>query len=429
MLILNGNLKGTEYNESQVNAKVLIEAFGIPPMNGKPKTFRLIQGAGAMRKDRSNPGEILVSPGQMKNPVFTINTHDGTLSVRYCTQRTIIPGGNGAVRYLPKKLSFIKGESQFYFGPERVEEYVWAYLHPDNKRSPFRKPNKPPMYEYFDPEEDAKRDMAFMAKKVELMQEITLMPENDVRMRGAGLTYLVDAKRISFPFAANKNISDAVVRAKLIECLNNHGQRFIDAWEASGNSVVGVVKLAENLNIIVQSSITGGFEWRFHSNFGGTRICTGTKEQDPIGVIVNEVTGQYDKYMTKLKHLIEVASDNSTPGEPSKKEPAKIVEKVVEVEKIVYRDAAPKGSLGKIELDELPNVEFVEYAEKKEVIGIERKDKQVFLLNRKTGALVRPLLKVQEVGGWREEFAAFLNEEEGKAVRIEMTAALVKIKE
>lgn len=427
-LIINGSVGGRFYNDEPIKASVLIDAFKVPPMNGKPRTFRLIEGTRVFRKDRSNPGEVLVTPGKMINPEFTVTTSEGTISLRYYTNRTPIPGGGGTYRYMPKKLSFIKGDTMFYFGPERVEEYVWAYLHPQNSKSPFKKPNKPPVYAYFDAEEAAITQMDFLGKKVDLMQIIATMKESELRMRAAGLTYLFNNRRISFNNAANPNISVAIIRNNLITALTQHEQRFIDAWGSADASVIGVARMAEALNIIEQKPISGGIEWRFHQNYGGARICTATKEQDALSVLVGEITGQYQHYVPKLKNLIDVVSDTPV-AEQKTTGPAKekIVEKIVEVEKIVYRDAAPVGALGKAEIDGLENLAFVEYAEKRDIIALERTQSKVFKLNKK-GDIERPLCKIEDKQRWKEEFAQYLNEEQGKTDRIDLTATLIKLK-
>jgi hypothetical protein len=427
-LIINGTVGGRFYNDEQIKASVLIDAFKVPAMNGKPRTFKLIEGTRVFRKDRSNPGEVLVTPGKMINPEFTVTTSEGTISLRYYTNRTPIPGGGGTYRYMPKKMTFIKGETMFYFGPERVEEYVWAYLHPQNAKSPFKKANKPPVYSYFDAEESAMAQMDFLGKKVDLMQIIATMKENELRMRAAGLTYIFNTRRISFSNAANPNISVAIIRNNLITALTQHEQKFIDAWGSADTSVVGIAKMAEALNIVEQKPISGGIEWRFHQNYGGARICTATKDQDSLSVLVGEITGQYQFYVPKLKNLIDVVGGD-TPEVEDKAAVAPVKEKVVEkvVEKIVYRDAQPTGPLGKNEIDALPNLEFVEYAEKREIIALERTQSKVFKLNKK-GDIERPLCKIEDKQRWKEEFAQYLNEEQGKTDRIDLTATLIKLK-
>lgn len=432
MLLVSGTIKGTHYDEKPVQASLLIDAFNIPPMNGAPKVFKLIEGTSAMRKDRSNPGEILVSPGQMLGPQYSVNTPEGTLSIRFYSSRQVIPGGAGTYRYTPKKVTFIRGESKFYFTPDRIDEYVWAYLHPNCYQSPFKKSNRPSVYSYHDPEEQARIETAFTAKKMELMQVIMLgLGEQELRTRAAGLTYMFNNRRISFSNAANPKISVSIVKNNLINALNAHEQRFIDAWNSSEGSVVGVVKMAESLGIIEQHPTSLGTEWRFHQNYGGARICTATKDQDSLSVLVGEVTGQYNHYMTKLKGLIDVASGGTAVIEevaPKVIEKEVIKEVVKEVEKIVYRDAAPTGPLSKTEIDELANLDFVEYCEKRDIIALDRAKNQVCKLNKK-GAIERPIVKVESLNKWREEFAAYLNEDEGKLDRTDLTVALIKLKE
>ena len=428
MLLVSGTIKGTHYEEKPVQASLLIDAFGIPPMNGNPKTFKLIMGTNAMRKDRSNPGELLVSPGQMMGPQYSVNTSEGTLTIRFYTSRQVITGGGGTYRYTPKKMTFIRGEERFFFMPDRIDEYVWAYLHPLCYQSPFKKSNKPSVYTYFDPEAEAATQTAFMAKKVGLMQVITLMPDSELRTRAAGLTYMFGTRRISFSNAANPKISVAIIKNNLINALNSHEQKFIDAWGSAESSVVGVVKMAESLEIIEQKQISGGMEWRFHQNYGGARICTATKDQDPLSVLVGEVTGQYQYYMGKLKNLIDVVGGVSVKDEA----PQVITKEVIkEVEKIVYRDAPaaePKGPLSKTEIDLLGNLDFVEYCEKRDLITIDRAKSQVCKLNKKVG-IERPITKVDNLNRWREEFAAYLNEDEGKQDRTDLTVSLIKLKE
>ncbi len=406
MLICNGTINGVTYEEKQVNAKILMDHFGVPPMNGIPKIFRLIPGMGLLREDRSNPGETLITPGRAFGTAFTVTTDEGSLNIRFSTSRTPIPGGGGTYRYSPKKMNFIKSSATFSFPPERVEEYVWAYLHPKNKRSPFA---KKPQYEYFDPAEDARKQMDEIRKIGELTQAIAIMPEAEMRLRAAGLTYIVGSRRVSFPGATKADQS--VVRAKLIEALNLHKKSFIEAWNNAENSVVGVVMMAQSLNIIEQIAVPGGVAWQYTKEYGGTRICVASTNQNPIDVIVSEVTAQYSVYFNRFKAFIDQAThSNQVAPEITPRQPD-----------------APE-TLTKDFLSAMDAEGFVNLCADREFIGFERTASAVYVL-RSNGTLNRPILTVTTPKNWKSELVTYFSTEAGAESRDALITSILKRKE
>ena len=406
MLICNGTINGVTYEEKQVNAKVLIEAFGVPQMNGIPKVFRLIPGMGLMREDRSNPGETLITPGRAFGTAFTVTTNEGSLNIRFSTSRTPIPGGGGTYRYSPKKMNFIKSSATFSFPPERVEEYVWAYLHPKNKKSPFA---KKPQYEYFDPAEDARKQMDDVRKIGELTQVIATMPEAEMRLRAAGLTYMWGNRRVSFPGATK--VDQSIVRAKLIESLNVHKKAFIEAWNNAENSVVGVVMMAQSLNIIEQVAVPGGVAWQYTKAYGGSRICVASTNQNPIDVIVSEITAQYAVYFNRLKAFIDQAS-HANQAQPE----------------VTPRQSDVPENLTKEFLANLDVEGFVNLCADREFIGFERTNSTVYVL-RSNGTLNRPLLTVKTPKDWKSELAQHFSTEAGAEPRDALITSILKRKE
>lgn len=419
MLVINGTVNGTLYEEKSVKPEVLIKAFKIPPMNGTPKTFKLILGTNLMRKDRNNPGSVLITPGLKMGPEFTVTTNDGSLTIRYATSKTPIPGGGGTYRYMPKKMSFIKGQESFYFGDDRIEEYVWAFLHPSNKQSPFSKPNRPPSYQYFDPVEEALNTGKKLMGKMDVMQAIMVMEEQELRLRAAGLSYLFGTSRISFPGAAK--IETGILRSQLIQAANAHEDSFLDAWAASGDSVIGLAKIAEAAGVIQQVPVNGGTEWRFSQQYGGARIAFAYKDQDPLSILVSELSVNQSSYTNRIKSLIS-GKQPQTPAQPEQ-----FLANDLAIVSNAPDSLPPAAPLKKKDLDEMDAAEFVQHAEEMDVIGIERAQSKAFILNRKTGATIRPLCKVEKIPSWRAEVATHLNSEEGKADRKEITAILRKI--
>lgn len=401
MLIANGTLKGQFYDEAQIKPQVLIDAFGIPPMNGQPKTFRLKAGMGLIRKDRSNPGEILITPGKAMSPYFTVTTPEGSLSLRYATNRQPIKGGGG-YKYTPNKVKSIAGYAEFFFGPNQIEEYVWHYLNPKNAKSPFA---RAPQYEYFNAAEDAQKEMVYLSAQNDLMQAIFSMPEHELRLRAAGLTFIADGRRVQFNGALTAEV--AVIRQRLIKALTDYGRYFIDAWSTAETSVLGVVKMAENLNIIGQYQLAGGTEWRYTEQYGGARIAFANAGQDPLQVLISEVTVQYAVLFPKLKGLVDIA------GGISKKAS-------------VQAPVAKPVPITAEAVSALPALDLIELAESKEAIAFERGAQKVYSLNP-NGSLNKPILpQVKSAKQWRTELAEFLQTDAGKKFREDLEAAIIK---
>lgn len=395
MLIVNGTIGGQTYDNSIVKAETLMNAFSIPPLDGRPATFRLIEGYGLMRRDRSNPGEMLIAPAKRINPEFTVSTSNGTISIRYATNRTAIPGGGGTYRFTPKKMEFINGSSHFYFDEKRIEEYVWAYLHPNNRKSPF---SRNPKYEYFSAEADAIKSMEMLTKQNELIQTIFAMPDAELRLRSAGLVYHVGPKTVQFPGSANLQI--AVIKQRLIEALTRDGRHFVDAWASSETSVLGVVRMAESLGIIEQVQMSGGVEWRYTANYGGARIAFATSQQNPLQVLVGEVTSMYATYYPKIKALIEVAGGGVA---------AQVVDKPA-------RTPEP-----------IPEMPLVDRLMEADLISFERTTGTVHQI-KANGNLGAPIIKVENKGAWKSELKQYFETEDGQKIVTDLEAILSKKK-
>lgn len=393
MLIVNGTVGGQTYDNQVVKAETLMNAFSIPKLDGRPATFRLIPGYGLMRPDRSNPGEMLIAPAKRINPEFTVSTSDGTLSIRYATNRTPIPGGGGTFNFRPKKMEFISGSSHFYFDEKRIEEYVWAYLHPNNRKSPFA---RNPKYEYFSAEADAIREMEVLGKQNELIQSIFTMDDAELRLRSAGLVYHIGAKTVQFPGSAS--LQPAVIKQRLIQALTRDGRHFIDAWASSETSVLGVVRMAESLGIIEQAQMTGGVEWRYTANYGGARIAFATSQQNPLQVLIGEVTAMYSTYYPKLRSLIEVAGGA-----------------------VVTKSGISSSPLA----TEAPEMPFVDRLLEADLISFERTNGTVHQI-KANGNLGAPIFKVENKGAWKTELKAYFETEDGQKIKSDLEAILQK---
>lgn len=422
MIIANGTINGKEYLDAPVPLNVLKDfiikqnpGFSFPEAgNGKPITFRVLPNSNIMRVDRRNLGRKAVTPAWYMAPDFTINTNEGSISLRYADTR--IPGTNGA-RYTPKKVLLVKGREFFTIRDNNLDLTVWTILNPKCKTSPYA---RLPKYEHYDEAKESRKGMDNLLKMSAVQNEILTMAESDLRRRAAAVSYTNGAgNRVVFSTATKVEVD--ILRVALIRRLNADGDRFISAWALSESSLEGLVKVAQSLGILEYSKMkAGGGQWRYAPNYGGESIVNVREKADPIKAIITELTVNASHKVPSIEKLVKMVS-------------APAPEKVVDEEIIPANDAkiAQTPDAYEPEVDSEESFEYVEEDKIREVVErafalnileLDIEKGQIYILNSK-GNKWRPLFAPEIPESWRDEVVPFLIMDPEKFKLLEATTA------
>lgn len=306
MLICNGTINGVTYEDKAVPAKLIADKFGVPDISdGKPGMFQLIMGTNLIKVDRNNGG-YAVTPAWKMDPTFTISTKEGSLTIRYAESSA--PSRDGR-RYTPRKVSLVRGIEFFSVDNTKIDLFVWTWLNPKNKTSPFA---RRPLYAHYDPEAAASAENKSLEAIFALQSEILSMNEADLRMRAAGLSYSIAGNR--YDFRASVSLPIMQVRNILQKNLLNHRETFISAWKNAGSSLSGMVAMAEATGVLKRETTKSGVLWRYSDKFGGASICVAEVNAEPLQTLITELNAS-PYHITTIRNLLSDTSksDNGTP--------------------------------------------------------------------------------------------------------------------
>lgn len=312
MLICNGTINGVTYEDKAVSAKLIADKFGVPDLSdGKPGMFKLIMGTNLIKVDRNNGG-YAVAPAWKMDPTFTLSTPEGSLTIRYAESSA--PSRDGR-KYTPRKVSLVRGTEFFSVDHTKIDLFVWTWLNPKNKTSPF---SRRPLYSHYDPEAAAAAENKSLEAIFALQSEILSMPETDLRMRAAGLSYSVAGNR--YDFRASVSLPIMQVRNILQKNLLNHRDVFISAWKNAGSSLSGMVAMAEATGVLKRETTKSGILWRYSDSFGGASICVAEVNAEPLQTLITELNAS-PYHITTIRNLLAEVSKSDQPKEAVKTAP------------------------------------------------------------------------------------------------------------
>lgn len=249
MLILTGNLNGTNYDNEIVPAKVLADALNVPPMGRKGKghyaEFR--QSAKHTGKAKRPGGEENNAQAFHLAAVYNLTLPTGTLSIRYTVNRTSDRQGNYSYDVL--RVHDFTGKMLALAGESKFEKFVWFWLHPGNATNPYRNQRKPAMFMHYDREAEAVRKQANTAMTLEVINEINMMEVTTLRILAQGLRYRVGQQEYIVPNAAEAGEQE--LRSAMTEMAMTHREAFVEGFRSGGANLVGQLRHAEASQIIV----------------------------------------------------------------------------------------------------------------------------------------------------------------------------------
>lgn len=400
MLIISGNVNGEIFEEKVVTNKFVMDKFGVPPIKGAA-VFR-VTSSSHVKRNRGD-GRVLVTPGKKVTPAFTVSTPEGQFTLRYAETKQLAKGGIGHV-YTPKKVQMLSGDDSFSVTDQNIDLYVWLYLHPYNKVSPFERSS---IYTYWDPIADAKKGMDAVQAEIDLIMEMSGMNSSDLRLRAAGMHYRArvggSVATITIPGATSSPIE--VVRVNLMQALKRDGKAFIDAWNSTESSVLGIARMAEQLGIIEQKPVGQNIVWAYSHEYGGAKIVSVRNDADPQQMLISELTARYNDYIPNLRNLISL----SAPSTPEATKP--------------LPETAPKKDAVLL-VDDMTLAQVIESGNDT-IIAYDRSSQSVWTLD-KNGELETNLLSCA-FPEWKASAAGFLASDEGVEWNNKLRTRLKKI--
>jgi hypothetical protein len=389
MLLIDGTLSnGETYNSQVVNPMDLINLFNIPKLKGQAVAdIRL--ATKYTHKDQFGQTRKLLS--LRLNPVFTVQDEKGnSFTLRYFKSRN--KNGKNGETFSPTRMVDAVGGAALITAAEQ-DKYVYYWLNPDNKTSPFNK-GKRFKYFFYDAEAEAMATLHVAAFRRSISNEIQDAHIDVIRAKALSLKIQTNSGMVSVDNATS--VGEAPLRANLLNLLDRYPREFVNAWATSGDNLVGKLRLAIDRKIIVEkkdpnSSNMPAWFWNTDQNKERITVITGLK--GALMALHNAFADNYNGLYPILEDAM--AWSNIENGRNQ------IVNKVTNAD-------STKTDIMKAAWD-ISAHELVGEALSREVIYFDRSSGVLYEL--KDGEIGDQLFSTNNPKAWRDEYAEYLEEQ------------------
>lgn len=381
MLIISGTFNGETYNEEPIDAKKLREHFGIPAIK-KPANIRVVPRRVTVdRFQRTRkPAGILMSPE------FQIQDAKGNSFFLRYYERKNQDRKNGTVNYYPARMKDIEGGAAM-LDASKLDKYVFYYLNPACQNSPFAGRNA--KYYFHDEEAESLKTLADAALQFQVIDAIRNEAEDALRAKAFALTIKTKSGTITIPDAGS--LSDASLRARMLNLCMQYPSEFVQAWGASADDLIGKLRLAVDRNIIQERKDPTANNMRaYFWNTAETkdRICIIQSNQKGMETLLREFSSKYNDYYFILERALDLR--DAEKGRTAL---------MGDIANASTRQDTLRGAFS-LSVDEL--------------IG-QALAREILYFDRRTGAIELAgveELKVEDIQSWRKQYAEYLENED-----------------
>lgn len=296
MLYITGTFNGETYNEEPIDAKKLRDAFGIPALK-KTADIRVVQRR--VTQDRFGRTR---KPSIRMTTEFEIQDSKGnSFFLRYAERKT---KKDGELKYSPSRLTDINGGAAM-LPPSKLDKYVFYYLNPACQNSPIAGRNT--KYYFHDEEAEALKTLADASLQFQVIDAIRNEAEDALRAKAFALTIKTKGGSITIPDAGS--MSDAMLRARMLNLCSQYPSEFVQAWGASADDLIGKLRLAVDRNIIQErkdpsASNMRAYFWNLPDN--KDRICVIQSNQKGMEALLREFSAKFNEYYFILSEALNL---------------------------------------------------------------------------------------------------------------------------
>jgi len=386
MLEITGSYKGKTFKKDEpLSPLEIAKHFDIPvPSETRPAFIRVA-------KNRT----MIDALGQKRMPKntqlpasFNVSTYDGTFNVRYYTSSN--PSENGiTMNYAPHRV-VLAGEIEV-FGKDRLEQYVYWMLNPNNASSQFAKPDAEHLVERYDPEAESDAIMVREMFKADLLIKISTADPRELRVKAAGMN--IKGQVIGI----DSTISDSQIRLVLIRLAQEYPQDFAEQWDADNTQFYGMINVCVAQGFIVRrtaASASGQFAYFWADT--NEKICDIGRTEDPLTALRAAIGTQYASASNRMVDAL--GGKAALPG---------FAAPTIDIRKA--KEATP---------DEMTAEQLVGGVNARNIVVFDLLKKQVRWMStdgeRYEG---NPLMTTTSSKNWQDELAAFIETPEGEDIK------------
>jgi hypothetical protein len=267
-----------------VSAMTLAKIFNVP--SGK-NTYEIEVLPTKIRKTMDGP--TVPASSQVSNQ-FTVNTANGTFTVIYYESES---GKEGEKTYRPHRIGF-RGSGQLFQAQEH-EKFVFMYLHPSCKDSPFVGIN--PGWQYKNRQAEAAAQMNVTKKHLSVVNRLIQMGEAELKILGHGL----NIAGLNIPV---QSMTGDEIRAQLIAIHGQFRDEFTSQYENKDTQIRGVLLYALEMGLIRMETTSGSQNYVYGTSGKDGDILCRVATADPFMSLLNYARQNYEEVVSYLYGLI-----------------------------------------------------------------------------------------------------------------------------
>ena len=274
-------------NGEKVSVDKLISEYNIPMPNKTLGIFELDKSQ--IRRDRSNGGIKYAISKQVRTK-FRGTDPKTKEDVEVAYSEGTPKRKDGIITCFPRNLEFT-GHRTYFDTQEEKEKWVFFYLYPRNKQSPFRPSRKVPYWQIFDPELQAGESNRYDDLLTDCLLFIRECKEADLKHKAKGMG--IDVTQFSH----------AEIMAAMRQKAKANPERFLNDLTDHSVEWKGRVLDAIDSGVFTQVMKNGLTRWHWgKGDFTGEEICIVQASEAPLEALMRAMAdGDFSVFHGQLK--------------------------------------------------------------------------------------------------------------------------------